>query len=250
MRKYVAEFIGTFFLVSAVGHTGVGEGAGMLAPLAIGAMLLVMVFAGGHLSGAHYNPAVTLAVWLRGRIPWGQVPGYWVAQVLGAWGASVGVLAMKPGVKVLAVEFPQGVGVPLAAEFLGTFALAYVVLNVATARANADNGFYGLAIGFTVLSCALVFGEYSGGAFNPAVAVGMVGMGLARASELWVYLVADLLAAGLAAVVFRTLSPGDVESSGSESEGRSGAGAPAGAGGGACEGVAKTSLRSDSVELD
>ena len=68
MNKYIAEFIGTFFLVLTIGCTGIGAGAGVIAPLAIGAALMVMIFAGGHISGGHYNPAVTLGVLLRGRL--------------------------------------------------------------------------------------------------------------------------------------------------------------------------------------
>ena len=85
MNKYIAEFIGTFFLVLTIGCTVIGAGSGVIAPLAIGAALMVMVYAGGHVSGAHYNPAVTLAVWLRGRCEAKDVVPYWIAQIAGAW---------------------------------------------------------------------------------------------------------------------------------------------------------------------
>src|ERR1700759_4668693 len=84
MNKYIAEFIGTFFLVLTIGCTGVGAGAGVIAPLAIGAALMVMIFAGGHISGAHYNPAVTLGVLIRGKVKAADVIPYWIAQVIGA----------------------------------------------------------------------------------------------------------------------------------------------------------------------
>src|SRR4026207_2508129 len=83
MNKYIAEFIGTFFLVLTIGCTGIGAGAGVIAPISIGAALMVMVFAGGHISGAHYNPAVSLAVWIRGRLSAGEMFQYWIAQLIG-----------------------------------------------------------------------------------------------------------------------------------------------------------------------
>ena len=84
MNKYIAEFIGTFFFVLTIGCTGIGAGSGVIAPLAIGAALMVMVFAGGHISGGHFNPAVTLGILMRGRLkPVDAVP-YIIAQVIAA----------------------------------------------------------------------------------------------------------------------------------------------------------------------
>src|SRR5258708_875035 len=141
MQKCAVEFIGTFFLVLTVGCAVIG-GAGTMAPLAIGSALMVMIFAGGHISGGHFNPAVTLAVFLRGRCPASNVPGYMVAQVAAAAVAALIarflVGAPKPGAELDVMR-------SLVAEFLYTFALAYVVLNVATAKANQGNSFYGLA---------------------------------------------------------------------------------------------------------
>src|SRR5438093_4209588 len=96
MNKYIAEFIGTFFLVLTIGCTVIGAGAGVIAPLAIGATLMVMVYAGGHISGGHYNPAVTLAVWMRGKCDTKDVPGYMAAQFVGAIVASLLVGYFKP----------------------------------------------------------------------------------------------------------------------------------------------------------
>src|SRR5438128_2795041 len=85
MNKYIAEFIGTFFLVLTIGCTVVGAGTGVIAPLAIGAALMVLIYAGGHISGGHYNPAVTLGVFLRGKLPRADVGPYWIAQLAGAF---------------------------------------------------------------------------------------------------------------------------------------------------------------------
>ena len=207
MKKYLVEFIGTFFLVLTVGMTVIDPGAGALAPLAIGSALMIMVYAGGHVSGGHYNPAVTLAVWLRGRCPTGDVPGYMIAQVLGAVAASFLTLYLKGDPTVTPKEITA---VPaLIAELVGTFALCYVVLNVATAKGTAGNSHYGLAIGFTVMTMAFALGGISGGAFNPAVATGITLMGLAKITNLWIYLVGNFAAGALAAAVFKFINPED-----------------------------------------
>jgi aquaporin Z len=213
MNKYICEFIGTFFLVFVVGNTVIAGGAGVIPPLAIGATLMVMIFATGHISGGHLNPAVTLAVWLRGKCETKDVPGYMVAQIGAGVVAALLVLYMKGNPPVTPIEFPAGPVRPLLAEFLGTFALAFVVLNVATAKANASNSFYGLAIGFTVVACAFALGGYSGGAFNPAVAVGATAMGLNSAANIWIHLLGDFAGGAVAAIVFRMVSPDDVQRS-------------------------------------
>src|SRR5687768_1410392 len=105
MRKYLVEFIGTFFLVLTVGNTVINGGAGVIPPLAIGSMLMVMIFAGGHISGGHFNPAVTLAVWIRGKCPTSDVPGYMLAQVAAGLVAAFLVLFMKGNPPVTALEF-------------------------------------------------------------------------------------------------------------------------------------------------
>ena len=206
MKKYFVEFIGTFFLVGTVGAS-VRAGA-PLAPLAIGSALMVMVYAGGHISGGHYNPAVTLGVWLRGQCAAKDVVPYWLAQLAAAALAALIViyLAGKPaGGPTL-----RGTAPSLIVEFLVTFALVWVVLNVATAKATAGNSFYGLAIGFTVFMGAVSVGGISGGAFNPAVGLGVVLVGLENLHQFGVYLVADLLGGAAAALAFKaTHDPGD-----------------------------------------
>jgi aquaporin Z len=208
MNKYLTELIGTFFLVLTIGCAVIGGGPGVIPPLAIGSILMVMVFAGGHVSGAHYNPAVTLAVWMRGRCESGQVVPYWLAQIAGGILAALAVRYLTGGAQVEPIH--PAIGPALLAEFLFTFALAWVVLNVATAKANTGNSFYGLAIGFTVLAGAFAVGNISGGAFNPAVAVGISVMGLSPWPNLWIYVVADLLGGAAAALAFKTVSPEDV----------------------------------------
>src|SRR5260370_13332735 len=187
MNKYFAEFIGTFFLVVTIGCTVIGHGAGPLAALAIGSALMVMIFAGGHISGGHFNPAVTLGVWLRGKCETKDVVPYMIFQIMGAVLAAVVVKFFKGGAAVAPL---QPATVPaLLAEFLFTFALVYVVLNVATAKGTSGNSFYGLAIGFTVLVGAFSVGNISGGAFNPPVPTGISLLGLSSCQNTWIYLI-------------------------------------------------------------
>jgi aquaporin Z len=207
MSKYATEFIGTFFLVLTIGCTVIPRAAGVIPALAIGAALMVMVFAGGHVSGGHYNPAVTLGVWLRGRCAAADVVPYWIVQVLAAIVASFTAtfLVGSPATVVLTPALPQA----FVAEFLYTFALVYVVLNTATAKGTAGNSFYGLAIGLTVMVGAFSVGRISGGAFNPAVAVGVAVMGLIPTPSIWIHIVADLLGGAAAAAVFKAINPSD-----------------------------------------
>jgi aquaporin Z len=207
MKKYLAEFIGTFFLVLTIGCTVIGHGAGPLAPLAIGSALMVMIFAGGHISGGHFNPAVTLGVWLRGKCETKDVVPYMLFQVIGAVLAGLVVKYLKGGAAVTPL---QPATVPaLLAEFLFTFALVYVVLNVATAKDTSGNSFYGLAIGFTVLVGAFSVGNISGGAFNPAVATGISVLGLSSWHNIWIYLIAEFGGGAVAAGAFTTLNPAE-----------------------------------------
>jgi aquaporin Z len=206
MNKYIAEFIGTFFLVLTIGCTGIGASAGVIAPLAIGAALMVMVFAGGHISGAHYNPAVTFGVLIRGKLKAADVVPYWIAQCVAAAVAAIVVSKiLRAGVAVTPIV-PK-LGPALLAEFLFTFALVYVVLNAATAEGTSGNSFYGLAIGMTVMTGAFAVGDISGGAFNPAVAIGISILGISTWNNIWIYLVADFAAALAAAVVFNLINP-------------------------------------------
>jgi aquaporin Z len=208
MKKYLVEFIGTFFLVFTIGSTVISPGAGALAPLAIGASLMVMVYAGGHVSGAHYNPAVTLAVWLRGKVETRDVIPYWVSQLAAAFlaAAIVGKLKMPGAASPLALADWKPAFV---AEFLFTFALAWVVLNVATSKGTSGNSFYGLAIGMTVMTGAFAVGGISGGAFNPAVATGISLMGLSFWSNYWVLLAGELLGAAAAAAAYKVVNGAD-----------------------------------------
>lgn len=210
MKKFIVEFIGTFFLVFTVGTCVVNPDPGVIAPLAIGSVLMVMIYAGGHISGGHYNPAVTTAVAIRGRMPASEVPAYFLAQLTGAVMGAGASYYLKGDNAMAGAPPPAYVLAQLVfAEFIFTFALAYVVLNVATAKANAGNSFYGLAIGFTVMVGAFTVGPISGGAFNPAVATGCFYLGLMPMSQWLAFIATEICAGAIAAFVFKVLNPDD-----------------------------------------
>ena len=205
MRNYVTEFVGTFFLVLTIGLTVLGGTP--LAPLAIGASLMVMVYMGGHISGGHYNPAVSLAVFLRGKMAsGGELVRYWIAQIAGALVAALTVQVIVGETFAPAPADAGAVTPALLVEFLYTFALALVVLNSAASAKTHGNSFYGLAIGFTVVVAAFAGGPISGGAFNPAVGIGPIAVhataGGGTWAFLWIYLVGPLLGGAAAAAVF------------------------------------------------
>lgn len=208
MSRFLVELIGTFFLVLTIGCVSSVPAVGGFAPLAIAAVLMVMVYAGGHISGAHYNPAVTVGLTVRGRCSAQDASVYIIAQIAGAILAvamRAVIFSSAPAAAIPAIQVvPAFFG-----ELLFTFALVYVVLNVATAKANSGNSFYGLAIAFTVLAGAYAVGSVSGGAFNPAVAIGGVLMGIFSAGTLWVYLAANLLGGILAGIFFKVICPDD-----------------------------------------
>lgn len=213
MKKYLVEFIGTFFLVFTIGMTVLAPGAGDMAPLAIGSVLAVMIFAGGHVSGGHFNPAVTLGVWLRGKCDTADVVPYMGSQAAGAFVAAMAVKALKTGLVTKAAAL-TGAMTPeilpaLLAEFVFTFALVWVVLNVATAKGTSGNSFYGFAIGFTVLSGAYAVGGVSGGVFNPAVALGVCTMGIISWGSIWIYFAANFAGGIAAALAYKTVNGND-----------------------------------------
>jgi aquaporin Z len=166
---------------------------------------MVMVYAGGYISGGHYNPAVSLAVWMRGRATLSDTLIYMVVQVV----AALLVMFIEAGTQPPVVA-NSNIGASLVAEFLFTFALAYVVLNAATAKGTSGNSFYGLAIGFTLVVSAFSIGAITGSAINPAVAVGLSVMGISTWANIWIYLVAEFLGGAAAALLFRAVNPGDI----------------------------------------
>jgi aquaporin Z len=205
VRNYLTEFIGTFFLVLTIGLTVLGGTP--LAPLAIGCSLMIMVYMGGHVSGGHYNPAVSLAVFLQGKMAsGGEFARYVLTQCLGAIVAALVVYAVVGQTFAPAPAPTASRSAALIVEVLYTFALALVVLNSAASAKTHGNSFYGIAIGFTIVVAAFAGGPISGGAFNPAVGLGPILvdalMGQGTFANLWIYLVGPLVGGALASAVF------------------------------------------------
>ncbi len=206
MKNYITELVGTFLFVFsialAVAH------AGALAPLVIGAALMCVVYMGGHISGGHYNPAVTLAVFLRGKISGKDGLMYVVFQIAGAMVAAL-VAGIVTKQAFIATPGDASELSSLIVEVVFTFALCLVVLNVATDDDVSGNSFYGLAIGFTIVVAVAAGGSVSGGAFNPAVGLGpaIVAIGRESIGHVWLYVVGPFAGAGLAAAVYRLQHP-------------------------------------------
>ncbi|MFL5762425.1 MAG: MIP/aquaporin family protein [Bacteroidia bacterium] len=206
MKNYLIELVGTFFLVLVIGLTG--------NPIAIGCILMAMVYMGGHISGAHYNPAVTLAILMRKKIEAKDAFIYMIFQILGATLAAVVVYLCvgKTFAPAPAAGYHYNLK-PLMTEMLFTFALTSVVLNVATHSKTAGNSFYGLAIGFTVLAAAFAGGPISGGAYNPAVGIGPIFidsiLGHGNMSNLYLYIAGPFAGSAIAALVFKYVNPAE-----------------------------------------
>jgi len=199
--KLITEFIGTFFLTLTICTAAAFGSAGSHAPFAIASTLMVMIYAGGHVSGAHYNPAVTISIYMRGACDKSDVAPYIASQLTAGVAAALvasNVLMPNADVSPKAMDTTPA----LAAELMFTFALAYVILNVATSESTEGNGYYGAAIAFVVLAGALTVGSISGASFNPAVTASLVSAGVLEAADSWVHIAPQLVGGALAALVF------------------------------------------------
>jgi aquaporin Z len=204
-RKYLVEFIGTFFLVLTVGLTALLPLDGVIGAVVIGFVLMVMVYAGGYISGGHYNPAVSLAATIRGALGVKHCLFYMIVQFIAAVLASLLVVYIAGAPEGVA-QAPFPLAHLIIAEFLFTFALCYVVLTTATSSETEGNSYYGLAIGSTVLVGASVTGGVlCYGAFNPAVAIGLLTLNIACAKTVLITILVNLLAGAVAAGIYKLL---------------------------------------------
>ena len=201
-QKLTTEFIGTFFLSLTICTAAVYGSAGDYAPFGIAATLMVMIYAGGHISGAHYNPAVTVSIYLRGACEKDEVLPYIVSQVIAAVSAAIVVESLL---------FPDALSPEMAdlgtdavvAELLFTFALAYVILNVATTESTSGNGYYGAAIALVVLAGAITVGSISLASFNPAVTSALIVSGKLAIADSWMHFAPQFIGAVLATYVYK-----------------------------------------------
>lgn len=209
MNRSFNEFISTFFLSFTICVAAVYGKAGDYGPLAIGLVLAALVYAGGHISKAHYNPAVSLAFLIRGcYISVKEMFAFIGVQILGAVLAALlakGLFSDGMVVEPAKLEF----GPALVAEILFTFLLVWVIMNVATAKANAGNGFYGIAIASTVTGAIYTVGVVSLAVLNPAVAVALAITGKLAASQLFIPIVGSIVGAVIAVVTFNFGHPSE-----------------------------------------
>ena len=202
-QKLTTEFIGTFFLSLTICTAAVYGSAGDYAPFGIAATLMVMIYAGGHISGAHYNPAVTVSIYLRGACEKDEVLPYIASQVIAAISAAIVVESLL---------FPDALSPEMAdlgtdavvAELLFTFALAYVILNVATTESTSGNGYYGAAIALVVLAGAITVGSISLASFNPAVTSALIVSGKLALADSWMHFVPQFVGAIMATYVYKS----------------------------------------------
>jgi aquaporin Z len=210
LRRLSAEFIGTFFLVLAICMTTYAKVSADIQPLAIGLMLIGLIYANGYISAAMFNPAVTFAFWLRGRIATKDALAYAVVQFIAgiaAAGLTIGLTSAKAITYPIATPPQYFAVIPaLLAEITGTFILGWVILNVATSKTIEGNSFYGLAIGTTVVGLIYTFGSVSGSVLNPAVAIGLSIAQISNWANLWIYLVGSFGGAALAALAYRFIN--------------------------------------------
>ena len=204
-QKLTTEFIGTFFLSLTICTAAVYGSAGEYAPFGIAATLMVMIYAGGHISGAHYNPAVTVSIYLRGACEKDEVLPYIASQVIAAVSAAIVAewcLSSFPGALSPVAE-DLGTDA-IVAELLFTFALAYVILNVATTESTSGNGYYGAAIALVVLAGAITVGSISLASFNPAVTSALIVSGKLAIADSWMHFVPQFVGAVLATYVYKS----------------------------------------------
>ena len=202
-QKLTTEFIGTFFLSLTICTAAVYGSAGDYAPFGIAATLMVMIYAGGHISGAHYNPAVTVSIYLRGACDKDEVLPYIASQLIAAVSAAIVVENLLRPDELSPVAFELGTDA-VVAELLFTFALAYVILNVATTESTSGNGYYGAAIALVVLAGAITVGSISLASFNPAVTSALIVSGKITLADSWMHFVPQFIGAVLATYVYKS----------------------------------------------
>ena len=201
-QKLTTEFIGTFFLSLTICTAAVYGSAGDYAPFGIAATLMVMIYAGGHISGAHYNPAVTVSIYLRGACDKEEVFPYIASQVIAAVSAALVVENLLFPDALSPVTADLGTDA-VVAELLFTFALAYVILNVATTESTSGNGYYGAAIALVVLAGAITVGSISLASFNPAVTSALIVSGKLAIADSWMHFAPQFIGAVLATYVYK-----------------------------------------------
>lgn len=223
MRRYLAEFIGTFGIVFApvalAATAGFRGGAAGLLPASLvsGLAVLAMVYALGHISAAHFNPAVTLGFAVAKRFPWRYLLPYWISQVLGGvCAAAIVTVLFGPGFGTHVPVVPPASAVLL--ETLITFFLMLVIISVATDR-RVNGAIPGLAIGLTVVFGVMIAGPVTGGSMNPARSLGpALFAGGPALSSYWIYVAGPMIGAILASLLYELVRGGSEHAKGAPND--------------------------------
>ena len=207
LKKCLVEFIGTFFIMFTIGCAMFPNSNNGFPPMAIGFIYIAMIYAGYHISGGHYNPAVSLAATIRGVLRWRDFAPYIASQFLGGFlGAllTAYIVAIPPFANDTSYSM-----IPMAVcEFIFTFILCYTVLSTTTSKATKGNSYYGLAIGSVILVGLLTTVGTCYGAFNPAVALGMFVMKITHTKLIAATILSNFLAGAAAAGTYKVTSNG------------------------------------------
>jgi len=203
LKKYLVELIGSYFLVLTIACSCIFGFKGIAPAFAIGWVLMVVVYAGGHISGGHYNPAVSLSACLRGVLSKKHFLFYSIIQILGGVLAALTFMFLIKGLDIPMQPAALKISIVLIAEFLFTFLLCYTVLQTATTKSTNGNSYYGLAIGSSVSIGIFSVGAICAAAFNPAVAVSLAILNLITWKIAGYTILANLLAGAAAAGVFK-----------------------------------------------
>ena len=223
-RRYAAEFIGTFGIVfapvalSATGHFQGADTSLMAAAWVSGLAVLAMIYSLGHISAAHFNPAVTTGFAVAGRFPWRYVPGYWLSQICGGILAACAAGLLFGFGHGTHVPAPGPLGRDVGVEAVLTFMLMIVIIAVATDK-RANGAVPGLSIGLTVVLNILIGGAVTGASMNPARSLGpALFAGGAALSHYWIYVVGPMLGAIIAARVYEAVRGGEEHAKGAPND--------------------------------
>jgi len=201
-RKLATEFMGTFLLSFTICASGLYGSAGEYAPFVISSNLMIMIYAGRHISGAHYNPVITVSIYLRGIFDKNEILPYITIQIIAAVSAALVVERFSLSDATSSEIFNLGTEA-IIAEFLFTFVFAYVVLYVATTESTLDNNYYGAVIALVILVGAITVGSISLASFNPAVTSSLIVSGKVTLGDSWMHFIPQFFGAILATYLYR-----------------------------------------------
>lgn len=205
LKKCLVEFVGTFFIMFTFGAALFPNSNNAFPPLAIAFIVIAVVYMGKSISGAQYNPAISLADSIRGKLSWKHLLPYVIVQFIAAAFAAY-VLSFIIVVPPYSNETTFNIKAMFACEFLFTFLLTYTYLQTVNCEKTKGNSYYGLAIGSVILAAFLATAGTSYGVFNPAIALALIVMGLAQIKLVVFTIIANIIAGAAAAGIYKITS--------------------------------------------